>query len=92
VVLAEARQRIGEDLLALLSAYNRVRASSAAAFRHDRQWCALARFARPPFENVKIHQDSIRRYLYNACRCRTLHNIGGNNASKPQFSMPVFGL
>jgi hypothetical protein len=69
----------------LLSAYKR---SGIATCRLR----ALARFDLPPFENVKIHQDSIVRYLYTACRRRTPHNIGGNNASKPQFSMPVFAL
>jgi hypothetical protein len=62
--------------------------ASAAAFRRR----ALARFEPPLFENVKIHQDSIVRYLYTACRRRTPHKFGGNNASKPQFSMPVFAL
>jgi hypothetical protein len=62
--------------------------ASAAACRRR----VLARFELPPFENMKIHQDSIVRYLYTACRCRTPHNIGGNNASKPQFSMSVSAL
>jgi hypothetical protein len=85
LVWAAARQRIGEDSPALLSAYYR----SSASQRRRR---ALACFDLLPFENVKIHQDSIVRYLYTACRRRTPHNIGGNNASKPQFSMSVFAL
>jgi hypothetical protein len=80
-----AAARSVEDSPALLSVYKR---SGAAACRLR----GLARFDLPPLENVKIHQDSIVRYLYTACRCRTLHNIGGNNASKPQFSMPIFAL
>jgi hypothetical protein len=34
--------------------------ASAAACRRR----VLARFELPPFENMKIHQDSIVRYLY----------------------------
>jgi hypothetical protein len=76
----------------LLSAYNRRGASRHRHHPARPPGRVLARFEPRPFENVTIHQDSIACYLYTAYRRCTPHNIGGNNASKPQFSMPVFAL